>query len=704
MDFLAPLMLVGLAGVALPIVIHLIGRRRARRVRFAALDFLLGSDRKVKRRLRLRELLLLLARILACLAVPLALAKPFTACEARGPVVSRGPQAAVLVIDNSFGSTYDDDGESLLARSRERARRILDELGPEAEIAVVATAPGGGDPPGELSRDHLRLRDRIRAIEASSRPADLSGALRRAAQLVAGSSQRTRTVYLLGLPAASAVRPGESPWPAGQAPQLRVVDPAGGRDLDNLAVTGIDIEPDADSGARGIRVTAELANFGSEPVRERPASLRVDGRVVARGLVSVDAGQSQKKRFTASLPTGSPSVEVVVEVEPDGLAVDDRRSALAELHEEVPILVVNGDARTVRYEDEVFYLSAALRPGDRADSGAVLTVTTPDDLAKRDLEPFAVVVLANVTALPRAMVARLRAWVEAGGGLLVAAGDNLAVDAYNERMAPLLPQALSGVTDLVHGARGGEKTGRALHLAKLELDHPIFAVFPPDATGLREAAFARVVLLGPTTDVARRRVLARYDNGTAALVEAEVGAGRLLFFTSSLDRDWNDLPIHPGFVPFMQQTARHLAGVSPQDTSRHLVVGQTILIDVGSDTTRVEVEGPGDHNSVIEGEQLADRKQVRFDRTERPGFYRVTTISKEADAAEVRRTATYAVNLDPVGSDLRRADLDTLFGDAGAASAAADATPHHRRVELWHAVAAALLLLLLIESILVWRR
>src|SRR5688572_13900111 len=122
MSFLAPLMLLGLIGVALPILIHLIGRRRARRVRFAALDFLLGSDRKVKRRLRLRELLLLLARILACLAVPLALAKPFTACEARGPIVSRGPQAAVLVIDNSFASTYEDDGESLLARSRERAR------------------------------------------------------------------------------------------------------------------------------------------------------------------------------------------------------------------------------------------------------------------------------------------------------------------------------------------------------------------------------------------------------------------------------------------------------------------------------------------------------------------------------------------------------------------------------------------------------
>src|SRR6188508_3098293 len=259
MEFLAPFMLVGLLGVALPIVIHLIGRRRARRVKFAAVDFLLGSDRKVKRRLRLREIFLLLARILACLAVPLALAKPFTACQAKGPVVERGPQAAVLVVDNSFASGYALAGESLLSRSRERARRILDQLGPEAEVAVVAAAEGA-ESPTELSRDHLRLRDRIRAIEASARPADLNGALRRAAQLTSGSSQVSRTVYLLGLPAASAFRPGESPWPGQRAPRLHVVDPAEGKKLGNLAVTAVDVAPDTDSGARGIRVTAEVRN------------------------------------------------------------------------------------------------------------------------------------------------------------------------------------------------------------------------------------------------------------------------------------------------------------------------------------------------------------------------------------------------------------------------------------------------------------
>jgi hypothetical protein len=702
-EFLAPLMLIGIGGVALPIVIHLIGRRRARKVRFAAIDFLLGSDRKVKRRLRLREILLLFARILACLAVPLALAKPFTACEAAGPIVARGPQAAVLVVDNSFASGYQIGGEALLSRSRERARRILDQLGPEAEVAVVAAAEGA-DSPTELSRDHLRLRDQIRSIGASARPADLTGSLRRAGQLTAGSSQASRTVYLLGLPSASSLRAGESPWPAERAPRLNLVDPAEGKSLDNLAVTGVEVEPDPESGVRGLRVTAELKNFGTRAVRDRGMALRVDGRVVARGLVSVAAGQTQRKQFTASMPAGQRSAEVVIEAAEDGLAIDDRRFALAALREEVAILLVNGDPRTVRHEDELFYLAAALRPGDRGDSGAVLTTTTADELPGAKLDDFAVVILANVPALPRAEVDRLRRWVEAGGGLLTAVGSHLDVDEYNKSMQPLLPQSLSGQVDLVHGASGGERQGRALHLAKLDVDHPIFSVFPPDAPGLREATFSRVVLLGPTTDVSERRVLARYDNGTAALVEAHRGQGRLLFFTSTLDRDWNDLPIHPGFVPLVQQAVRHLARLSLQGGAREVMVGQPLLLDVTTDTARIEIRGPGERRHVIEGEELAERKQVRFAGTHQPGFYRVTWMAEGAGGAEVRRDITYAVNIDPRGSDLARADLDAMLGDEAAARAAsAPATSHERRVELWHAVAAALLLFLLIESFLVWR-
>src|SRR5262249_19127701 len=181
-----PLMLVGLVGASLPIIIHLIGRRRAPVVRFGAMDFLLGQNRRVARRLRLREMILLVVRVLSALAIPLALAKPFTSCASRGVVVSRGPQAAVLVVDDSFAMGYRLGDRTLFAEAKDRAVRVLEELGPEADVAIIYTAEGSTATP-ELSRDHLRMADAIEAAPLTSRPGDTMAALRRAASVVATS-------------------------------------------------------------------------------------------------------------------------------------------------------------------------------------------------------------------------------------------------------------------------------------------------------------------------------------------------------------------------------------------------------------------------------------------------------------------------------------------------------------------------------------
>ena len=125
MGFLAPLMLLGVLALAVPIAIHLIGRRRARIVKFAALDFLLATKRRTARRFRLRERVLLIVRVIACAALALALAKPYMSCARKGPEVSRGPQAAVIVIDDSFASSYLVNGTPWIKSATDEARRLL---------------------------------------------------------------------------------------------------------------------------------------------------------------------------------------------------------------------------------------------------------------------------------------------------------------------------------------------------------------------------------------------------------------------------------------------------------------------------------------------------------------------------------------------------------------------------------------------------
>jgi hypothetical protein len=705
MGFLAPLMLVGITALAVPIAIHLIGRRRARVVKFAALDFLMATRRRTARKFRLRERLLLVVRALACAAVAVALAKPYTSCTRKGPQVTRGPQAAVLVIDDSFAAGYVVDGRPWIKSATDEARRILTQLGPEAEIAIVRAAEGA-DHPTELTRDHLRLRDQLLALEPSARPADTTRALARAAQLLAASSHARKTVFLISLLARTGFRPDDPPW--GKDGPLLVVSELRPGNLSNLAITGLRVDPDPGAATRGVAFDTEVGNF-SDAASKVELSLAIADRVVARGALALGPGERKTKHFLAALPSGLRAADAYVTLSGDALAIDDRRWVRASLRDRVRVLIVDGDPRTVRHDDEVFYLEAALRPGDRDDSGTSVRVITAEELAgieprRRgtagaiELDEFDVVILANVAALPAERVNALADWVRAGGGILVAPGAQVDPAAYDRTMLPVLPQSLRDPIDTTWGAPPEERDSRALHLVKWEADHPIFRPFSKAAPELADAKFFKVSLLGPTTSP-DRKVLARFTNGAAALVEASIGAGRTLLFTSTLDRDWNDLPIHPGYLPLLQQAVRHLARKHAAFGDTDHAVGSSVVLPTG-DLKKLEVRGPDNIGAVFEGDRIAGRSSVRFGRTDRPGIYRVIGTDQTGSTHD-RDELAFVVNVDARGSDLTPAPASAMpVSGTGATSAAGDDS---RRVELWHALAAAVLLLLLAEGLLVQR-
>jgi hypothetical protein len=714
LGFLAPLMLVGVLALAVPIAIHLIGRQRAKVVRFAALDFLMATKRKTAKRLRLRERMLLLVRALACLAVAVALAKPFTSCERKGPMVTRGPQAAVLVLDDSFASGYLIDGKPWLRHASEEARKILTQLGPEAEVAIVRSSEGA-EHPTELTRDHLRLRDQLLALEPSSRPADTTRALTRAAQLLAASSHARKTVFLISLGAKTGFHGDDPPW-GKDGPILVPLDLRPPK-LPNAAITSLKVDADPGAGSRGAAFDAEVGNFSDTPAKLE-LQLAIGDRVVARGTLDVAAGGHATKRFIAMLPAGVRATDASVSLVGDALSIDDRRWVRASLRDDVRVLLVDGDPHTARRDDELFYTEAALRPGDREDSGTSVRTITAEELAgidpkhrasarsgapteapPIDLAEFDVVVLANVAALPPERVAILASWVQAGGGILVASGDHVDPAAYDRTMLPLLPQSLRDPIDVTWGAGPDERDSRALHLVKWEADHPIFLPFKADAPELASAKFFKISLLGPTTATADRKVLARFTNGAAALVEASIGAGHTLLYTSTLDRDWNDLPIHPGYLPLLQQAVRHLARKHAIGIDADHLVGSSVVLPT-ADLKKLEVRGPDGLGAVFEGDRISGRSSVRFTRTDRPGIYKVIGTD-QAGATRERDELAFVVNLDPHGSDLTPAPPSMLPASGTSTASAPD--DHRRRVELWHAIAAILLLLLLAEGLLVQR-
>ncbi|HJZ88901.1 MAG TPA: BatA domain-containing protein [Polyangia bacterium] len=700
MHFLAPLFLAGLAATLVPILVHLIGRRRARTVRFSAMDFLFASQKKVATRLRLRQLLLLLARLGAIAAVPLALARPFAVGRADLPATVARAQSAVLVLDDSASMRVRMGRTPLFERAQARAREILGLLGRDSEVALVLGSEGADAPVGELTQDRARVGRVIDAQKPSLKAADLALAVRRAAQILSTAGHSERRVFVLTDGAAHAWD-AAGPPPPDRSPAVVLVDVTEGALPKNHAIVGAEVGPASQLGPRGVKLTAEIANFSDVPEKDLAVTLRVGGRAVARGLADVPAHGRARKAFLHAFPEGG-YYDVVLELPEDALAVDDRRFVRVEVRKQARVLLVDGDPRTIRRDDELFYLETALRPGEAAVESQLEVQSVPADGLPKKLSDYDVIFLCNAKAPPAAAVAALRAFVEAGGGLFISVGENVDPDAYQAALGDLLPQPLKGARAIAperrtEGESGLEGEGPAERLGRIDRRHPMLTVFSEDAV-LRKAPFYRLMLLAPTPDTESRRTLLRFESGAPALVEAEIGQGRVLLFTSTIDRDWTKLPINPDFTPLMQQAARYLARAPMREPEPPGVVGRPHQLPILPEVTRIEVTLPQGAHKLFDRAELSGRRELAFADTWEPGFYHVATAAADG-TLEPRPALDFAVNLDAKESDFAKARVSApAAAGAGERSAQASADAPTRRIELWHAVAAALLVFLLLEG------
>jgi hypothetical protein len=705
--FVAPALLLGLIAGVLPWIIHRIGRRRVRTVPFAAMELLLRAEREVSARRRLRDALLLFARTAIAIALPLAFARPFAQVRSELPAVTTRSQSAVIVLDDSASMRRRGRTESLFDTARARARHLVQNLSPESDIAIVLASEavgGAGAPVAELSHDRARVLAALTSAGASARRADFAAALRRATQILATAPRADRLIYVVTDLQASGWEQVSAAALAG-GPEIVVLDASDGAAWENRAVVALAAEPAPEEGTQGIAVVAEIANYSARPVKGLGITLRLDGAEVARGFIDVPPGGRAKKRFVHAVSGAAASHQAEVVIDRDDFALDDRRACRVEASRRLRVLIVNGDPRTVRTEDETFFLEAALRAGG---SGFSPTSILPDDLATRELDGFGAIFLANVARPSGAAAEALARYVAAGGGLFISLGDKLDADTWNQTRG-ILPQPL-GLKRSAAAPPGTRAEGETVdlrpaeRLAPIDRRHPLLSSFPARGEGLTSARFFQYVLLAPLPDAPGRRVVLRYESGAPALVDAEIGRGRVLLLTTTVDREWTDLPIRPGFLPLVQEAARFLARVPSGEAVAELAVGDKRELALGADERRIEVLKPSGESRALTPSanptEARSRHAVLFTETDEPGLYRVRAARSDGTLTD-RPDAAFVVALDARESDPTRLPDDHRPDRAGSRGPAGEAP--HRRLELWHALGVALMLLMLLESVLTLR-
>jgi hypothetical protein len=722
-----PLMLWGLAGASLPIIIHLLNRRKFREMQWAAMRFLLAAIRKNQRRVRIEQWLLLAVRTLVLVFLAMAMAKP--ALESFGALDAlSGRRHWVLALDGSLSMDYATGEATHFEQAREIARRLVrDARGGDVFSLVLLSdpprtiigAPGPSKSAALKAIDDLRLPHGNLDRAAGFRALD--------AVLEASDIPRKELVVLTDAQRASwAGRDAAADEPLRQAlarleaKRVRslVID-LGTADAQNRAVVALDVQPGVVTAGAATAVRAKIQAFGAA-FPTGVARLVVDGRLVPdeqQEIPALQAGESAEVQFGHEFAAPGDHV-VEVRIDEDPLALDNRRRRVVGVRESVNVLLVDGDPKPGVFESETAFLAEALAPEPESpgEAGPVrVRVISPGQLARTDLSAFDAVALCNVPRVRRDEVEQLEAYLKLGGGLVVFTGDQVQAEETNRLLYAdgkgLLPARIAAVIG------DPESRDNPFLFDTLGYRHPILAPFlgqpePVQASLTNVKTFRYHRLEIPKDSPAQ--VALRLGNDPL-IVESARGRGRVVLVGTTADRAWTDWPIHQSYPAVMEGLLFRAAAGRFAD--RNVPVGRALeeLLPANAAGADVSITWPDRDEPVRAAEQRQARGKVepagdvarfRFGPTDRSGTYRVEF------GPPVGKLARFAANPDPVESDPAKLDAAGLRAalPGWAFDYASDWRPLQRsaasvgqRGELHRPLLWALLVFLIVESIIAWR-
>jgi hypothetical protein len=517
MSLLAPAFLLGLLAIGLPLWLHRLSSDNPNKQRFSSLMFLEpGEPRRVLAK-KLQYLLLLALRIGVLALLVFAFAEP---------AIWRSPQAGdadgarlhLIVLDGSASMGHGDRWQ----RARAAADDVLDSLTGE-DRAQIALAGRIFEVLGPATGDVAALRQALNTAEPGVFRLEFG-------QLMRSVDGLLRTAELpVVLDIVTDVQSSGLPTRFGELAPRRAAEIVL-HDVSEGAAGNWTVDSFAASPLTG-ELTASVRSYAAAPATKNLALVH-NGTTVAEQTVEVPAGGRADATFAAlELASGPNRVEVTL-TPGDELSADDRRYLAVKRPEPRNVLLVAPDAR------QSLFATAAL---ETLTALTLRTTTRASVSGDPALTEFSFVVVADAGLLDAGQTTALTDYVQNGGRVLLAAGP---------RSASLVTLPLTGQALLSNPQMSNRGT---VPIGEVDATHPALR----GVDELRAASFSRYLTVEPGTD---DRVLMRLADGTPLLLERAVGAGRVLLFTSTLDREWNDLPVQPAFVPLMAGIANHLLG------------------------------------------------------------------------------------------------------------------------------------------------
>lgn len=558
MQFVQIGFLSALAALVIPIIIHLLFKRRSRRVELGTIRFLKHVLEQNKRRRRLKRWLLMGLRMAAIGLLVCLFARPFLPKKAK----VRAGKMVVVIVDRSATMQLEGENGRLVDQAAEQANDVLG-----AAVNSTVHAAWFDHKVTPLSTDassDLRFETGIDCHGGTS----YGPAIAWARDLLAASDHEERELHIF-----TDLQQSGLDWtemePMPDSVDVKISD-LGRSVVNNISIVGTTTTETLIRPGLPFEMTCVVSNEAVFPIEQQTVVLTLkqgERTITDRKTVKLLPGDLLNIDFKFDqLRPGLWQGQVELLDVTDDLPFDNKRNVAVMVDDQLPVLIVDGRPHPSAMLSASFFLEAAVRLADRREksfNGSPYLPTVVNQIPTLDPNKYPITILAHVAELSREDVRSVSSYVESGGNLLVFTDEDTNLDSWNvlyeEKVLPANLVETQTTYDL------------PWRFSDWDITHTVMHLFDdPQHGDPRRLAFRGITNVKPAENA---NVIASFRGDKPAIVERSFGSGRSLLFTSTCDRQWSEWPRSRLYVPMIHQMLGFLSGLAEGGPIREELIG-----------------------------------------------------------------------------------------------------------------------------------
>ena len=661
-------------GVAVPIIIHLLYRKNRKETDWAAMELLRRALVVRSGQIKLEDFIILLLRCLTLLLLAAALLRPILKDS---DLIGDQKVGMVVAIDDSLSMNH--GATTRFENAIEKARQVIGTSQPGDKISIVFLNEKSIDDPNKIplraaDYDPTKINsilDEAKKSGASNHQSNLENSIPLLKEMSEEMKAGTKEIHII-------TDAQQSDWNglsseakgilAGIPASIYIL-PVNSENDDNRSITSLKYVSGPLNNSGVARFEATVKNFGTNDANSGNIEFYQDGNLVSRQTLGVIAsGSSKVIPFLANYNKPG-DLSITAKISKDNLSEDNSRNTVVNVRPSISVLCATDSANEGlgNSTNSLFFLENALRLRS-SDEEAGIQVTSVDssDLTLETFNNYDVIILANVSSPSIEIANRLKTFTEKGGSLILFAGENINAEKYGQTFGTPSESILPAI--IGNKKTASEENENLFSLDVPTSDHPLATVVKSMSEEMiNDAKIKSLVNLQPTEG--SQVILSLVEDKSPVLVSKEVGNGSVILCSTSADRSWSDMVLHPIYAIMIQQA---VTTTTSRPESRLAMVHSSKTINIeGAMPSNAKLQ-----KMIIAGEETEDEIEATEIKTSQDN----NSFKAEIDAQDINDTGVYqitnnegkilgaiAVNSNPSESNVKVAAADALKESIGAA-------------------------------------